>query len=180
MNKHCFIVIGLIVALCGGCNSHDVDSLSETEQGLKDYFESSRNCRLIWSNLFAEWEGENGGNFNSIEKVRQSIQNDKVTLLSKLVRENWKHQGSLNQSELRQNIGYWPVSDDAYRKATSLLFLVGSSELPSDCILLNWLEPSVPAMFNGSIKGVVELGRDDLESPHDKKWVIYWLFVNVR
>ncbi|WP_445765913.1 hypothetical protein [Rheinheimera sp.] len=172
--------IFIIATLCAGCKSHDSRSSSDIDTGLLDYFSATNNCKNIWFNLTNDWVNENGSGFSSIARIRDKIEQDEVTKLSKLIRENWAFQDALNQFVSDKEMGAWPVSNEAYRQATALLFLNEYSGIPAECMLLNYLEPSIHNMFDGSLNDIAELGVKELQPPYDKKWAIYWLFVNAK
>lgn len=179
INKRLFHIL-IIATLCVGCKSHDIGLSSDIDTGLLEYFVATKNCKNTWLNLTNDWVNENGSGFSSIAKIRNKIEQDEVTILSKLIRENWAFQDALNQFVSDKEMGGWPVSSEAYRQATALLFLNEYSGIHEECMLLNYLEPSIHNMFDGSLNDIEELGVKELQPPYNEKWAIYWLFVNIR
>lgn len=115
--------------------------------------------------------------------TREYILNDSSEF-SVIVEQAWKYQAEIGHSELSQDFGYWPVSQDSYRAVLSFPFPKNTT-IPEGCQSLVWLESIIwDALREGASaekNRFVEVPKNmDWESPHASRWTIYWLFVRVN
>ena len=174
----CFVMCSLVFS-CSGFTCKEKKATKEIHNDLKERFVFTDKCISFWESEISKWKIKNGRDVRSVSEVRELIAKDELSFFSQFVREIWNYQEQTGNTERRENIGRWPISSEQYRKATPLIFITKFDIIPHGCASTIWLEPSILDIFESDNQRIVEAHDAKLAEPHNKKWAIYWIFVNI-
>ncbi|NVK88865.1 MAG: hypothetical protein HWE13_12090 [Gammaproteobacteria bacterium] len=183
MNKVWFFLMMFLLSSCSTKKEFEEKSVDEIIKNI----EQSISCYSIWLDIYDNWEVEGGGLKASLLATREQILNDKKTLFSAIVRNNWLQQEARDFYVNDSSFGHFSYSSEQFREATFPELKVFHDQLPEGCRTYNMLTEVL-------WKKITELSKDrkdlfkfdeiseDLrwESPIVQNWTTFWLLVNIK